>query len=145
MYGAGAKHGLGMYGSAARHGLGEAATCDIFGGDASMGTEIFDESTGCWVSADPSVNNGTPFDTTTLMPTVVTTTVVPVTTPPAIAPVTVTTNSIPQQLPTLVVNAPGVLPATTPAPTSGWETLLLGALALWGTYVVVDNMRKGRR
>jgi hypothetical protein len=140
MYGTASRNGVGMYGSGARHGLGDAALCDPIGDDE---TQVFDPSTGCWINADPSVNNGVGFDSTTLIPTVVTTTVAPAPTGPTVMPVSVNTTTVPYQLPTLVVNAPGVLPATA-APSSSLATIAFALFAAWGTYVVVDHMRKGR-
>jgi hypothetical protein len=138
MYSTASRRGLGMYGSGARHGLGDAAVCDPIGNDS---TEVFDESSGCWIPADPSVNNGQPFDYTTLAPTVVTTvqsapapTPSPAPTPYTIIPVTVTAQSVPQQLPTL----------STTSKSNSLGTIALIGLALWGTFVVIDDARKRR-
>lgn len=138
-----------MYGTGAqRTGLGVVASCDMFGnmglmpGDSGYDPSLyFDESTGCWVQADlGGATDGKSVDIS-LTPTVVSTTTYqpPPTQPVLYTGVSVDPTQIPQQLPTIVVNAH---PETPP---SGALKVLLVGVALWGTYVFVEDYMQSRR
>jgi hypothetical protein len=122
-----------MYASARRAGIGEVAACD-----PTDPTDVF----GDCVALDPSVSNGSGFDATTLTPTMVTTTIAPASTPvpvpTAIQPVNVYPGSVPVQLPTLVATVPAA-PAN-----ATFAMLALAGLALWGSYVVISEIRARR-
>lgn len=136
-----------MYGAGAqRTGLGVVASCDMFGNDGLQPGDYgydpslyYDESTGCWVQADfGGTTDGKSVDIS-LVPTVVNTMTPAPAQPVLYTGVSVDPTQVAQQLPTIVVHA------QPEAPPSGALKVLLVGVALWGTYVFVEDYMKSRR